>query len=159
MRYLPTLLAASLSLAPLAAQNDWPVYGHDAWGQRFSPLTQVNRETVKNLKLAWQYDIKQGTALAFVPASEVTPIVVDGLLYYPTLDRKVVALEPETGKEVWSFDLGAPAPRRGVTYWPGDANNAARIIAGTGDGRMVALNAKTGMLIPSFGNEIGRAHV
>lgn len=152
MRFLSILLAASLCAGPLAAQNDWPVYGHDAFGQRFSPLTQINRDNVKNLKLAWQYDIRPGTALAFVPASEVTPIVVDGLLYYPEA-RRIVALEPETGKVVWAFDLGAPAPRRGVTYWPGDAQNAPRIIVGTGDGRMVALHAKTGAVIPGFGNQ------
>jgi quinoprotein glucose dehydrogenase len=91
--------------------------------------------------------------VAVVPATEVTPLMAGALLYFPTTERSVVALEPETGKEVWKYDLGAAAPRRGLTYWAGDAQNVARIIVGDGNGRMIALNARTGRPIPGFGVE------
>ena len=153
MRFFLIVLFAT----PLFCQNDWPVYAGDASGQRYSSLKQINTQNVAKLKMAWQYGVKSGEDTpgrpAVVPATEVTPIMAGGLLYYPTTDRSVVALEPETGKEVWSYDLGAPAPKRGVTYWAGDAQNVARIIVGDGNGRMIALNAKTGRPIPGFGNE------
>ncbi len=146
------LMPVILSL-PLAAQTDWPVYGHDSHGLRYSPLQQINRDNVKSLKPAWTHGLKPGTKLEFAPPTEVTPIVAGGLLYYPTLDGTVVALEPETGKEVWSADLGVAVSRRGVTYWAGDRQNTARVIVGTNDGQMVALDAKAGTKIPGFGNE------
>lgn len=86
--------------------------------------------------------------------SEASPIVVGGILYMPTPWNRVVALEPETGKEIWHYELGtANASTRGVEYWPGDATSPASIFFGTTDGRLVALNAKTGKLVPGFGNE------
>ena len=82
------------------------------------------------------------------------PIMVGGVLYTPTLQHTIVALEPETGKEIWKYDLGrAGAPLRGVTYWAGDKDSPPQILAGTSDGRLIALNAKTGKLVPGFGNE------
>src|SRR5690348_2366167 len=150
MRFLLIVLLAT----PLFCQTDWPVYSGDAGGQRFSPLTQINPRNATKLKLAWQYAVKpsedQPGRVAVAPATEVTPIMAGGLLYYPTTERSVVALEPETGKEVWKYDLGAAAPRRGLTYWAGDAQNVARIIVGDGNGRMIALNARTGRPIPGF---------
>ena len=84
--------------------------------------------------------------------SEATPIVVNGVMYLPAAGR-VVALEPETGKELWRYELPAGSPsNRGVTYWPGDQNNPPRIIFTTGH-MMMALNAKTGKVDPGFGKE------
>src|SRR5262249_16345099 len=86
-------------------------------------------------------------------AFEVTPIVVDGLLYFATQNQKVVALEPETGKEVWKFDpKSGPREIRGVTYWPGEKQSPARIFFGTADGRLIALDAKTGVPAAGFGD-------
>jgi len=153
MRLLSPLLALALTAN---AQTDWPSYGHDDLGQRFSPLTQINPQNVGRLKLAWQYGVTppaQPGRVAVVPTSEVTPIVAGGLIYYPATDRTLVALDPATGREVWKRDLGSPAPRRGVTYWAGDTDNTARVIVGTGDGHMLALNARTGVPIPGFGVE------
>src|SRR5262249_43447658 len=83
---------------------------------------------------------------------EVTPIVVDGIMYLPAGDR-VVALEPETGKELWTHELNDTlASFRGVSYWTGDRNNPPRIIFTTAR-KMVALNAKTGKVDPGFGRE------
>ena len=63
----------------------------------------------------------------------------------------VFALEPETGKQIWKHDAHAAVSRRGVAYWPGDARTPARLYSGAGDGRMMALDAKTGTLATDFG--------
>lgn len=146
--------------AGLYAQTDWPAYGHDPTGQRYSPLTKINTKNVAKLHLAWQYGVESGgvnldAATRFVSSTEAVPIMVGGILYSPTLQHTIVALEPETGKEIWKYDLGkaAGAPLRGVSYWAGDANAPPAILAGTSDGRLIALNAKTGKLVPGFADE------
>ena len=74
--------------------------------------------------------------------------MVDGMLYTPTVNHAIVALEPESGEEIWKYDLSkANATLRGVTYWPGDKDNPPAILAGTSEGRLIALNAKTGKLV------------
>ena len=104
-----TFLILALAIPLMAAQtgNDWPAYGRDAGGSRFSPLRQINRDNVSQLKIAWTYrtgaaDIKavsSGNA-----AFESTPILVDGLLYLTTPYSRVIALDPATGTERWTFD-------------------------------------------------------
>ena len=75
-------------------------------------------------------------------------------MFTPTAQRTVVALEADTGREIWKYDFGkAGAPLRGVSFWPGDAQTPARIFAGSSDGRLIALNAETGKPAPGFGNE------
>jgi glucose dehydrogenase len=139
--------------------QEWPVYGGDAGGQRYSPAAEINTKNVSKLKLAWQYGIDpRGIDLnavnRVVTSTEAVPIMVGGVLYAPTVRHTIVALEPETGKEIWKYDLGqASAPLRGVTYWPGDRQTPAQILAGLSDGRLLALNAKTGKPVPGFGNE------
>ena len=78
--------------------------------------------------------------------SEVTPLVINGVMYLTTPYNRVVALEPETGKEIWKYelrDLGAPATR-GLTYWPGDKLAPPTLFFGTTGGYLVAINVKTG---------------
>jgi len=144
----------------LYGQNDWPAYGHDPGGQRYSPLTQINTSNVSKLKPAWQYGIDPGkldqnAATRLLTATEAVPIMAGGLLYTPTVHHSIVALEPETGKEVWRYELSSTvgAPLRGVTYWGGDKDHRPRILAGLSDGRLIALDAKTGKLVPGFGKE------
>jgi quinoprotein glucose dehydrogenase len=86
--------------------------------------------------------------------SEATPLVVDGLMFLPTPYRHVVALEPETGKQVWSYEVpGTAQPSlRGVEYWPGDGKTGPRVFFGTRDGLLVGLDAKTGKPAEAFGN-------
>jgi glucose dehydrogenase len=110
--------------------------------------------------MAWQYGIETGgvnldAATRYLTATEAVPIMAAGILYAPTLNHTIVALEPETGKEIWKYDLGKAtgAPLRGVTYWQGDGAIPQQILAGTSDGRLIALNARTGKLVPGFGNE------
>lgn len=154
------ILLAGVFVPALYPQTDWPAYGHDSSGQRYSPLTKINVRNVSKLRPAWQYGIDPGSlnldaANRFLTSTEAVPIMVGGILYAPTLNHTIVALEPETGKEIWKYDLGkaAGAPLRGVTYWQGDGPIPAQILAGTSDGRLIALNAKTGKLVPGFGNE------
>src|ERR1700676_1107462 len=158
MRNFGILLLLS-SIAPaIYGQGDWPAYGHDAAGQRYSALKQIDTKNVSKLKLAWQYGVEPSSAdpnqARALTSTEAVPIMVGGVLYTPTVHRSIVALEPETGKEIWKYDLGAvAAPLRGVTYWQGDKDSPPEILAGTSDGRLIALNAKTGKLVPGFGKE------
>ena len=80
--------------------------------------------------------------------------MINGVMYITTGARKVAALEPETGKELWTYDVadGAPATR-GLEFWPGDQQSPASVFFGTSSGKLIALNAKTGKPVPGFGNE------
>src|SRR5574341_1443298 len=107
---------------------DWPHYGRDAGGSRYSPLTQITKENVKHLKVAWIYrhgDVSDGTKTARRTSFEATPILVDGVLYIATPYNRVVALDPETGAERWTYDpkidlwiyYGDDLICRGVSTW------------------------------------------
>jgi quinoprotein glucose dehydrogenase len=75
-------------------------------------------------------------------------------MYVVTAHSTLVALDPDTGKQVWVFSHKHNArPPRGVAYWPGDRDNAARLLFGTGDGFLLAVDAKTGQAISGFGTE------
>ena len=122
--------------------NDWPSHGRDAGGQRFSPLKQITPGNVAALEKAWTVD----TGATNI---QVTPLVVDGRMFV-TAGKNVLALEPETGRELWRFMAPAPVSRRGVAYWPGDARTPPRLFSGAGD-RLLALDAKTGLPSAGFG--------
>jgi quinoprotein glucose dehydrogenase len=128
---------------------DWPSYNRDLAGTRYSPLTAINRTNVDELRQAWSYPLGAATDEARA-GSELTPLVVGGLLYASAADR-VVALRAHTGEEVWRFvvEQGA-ASRRGLAYWPGDETTTARLFFTVGD-RLVALEAATGSRAPGFG--------
>ncbi len=161
------ILAAAfclLTLPPVPAwcQSDWPMYGHDESSTRFSPLNQINTQNVQNLSRAWTYHMKKDGPRPLSAgaagrgggrrSSQATPIVVNGKLYMPTPYGTVIALDPETGQEFWSYKLdhGRPAGR-GVAYWHGDARTPASILFGTSDGRLISLNAETGKPTTGFG--------
>jgi quinoprotein glucose dehydrogenase len=143
-------LVLAVGLAPPPQEGggppsgDWPVVGGDAAAARFSPLTAITRRNVKGLQPAWTFDTG---ALDL----QVTPIVVNGTMYV-TAGSMVHALVPETGVPVWSYTAPGPAGRRGVAWWPGDAALPPRLFTGAGDGRMVALDAKTGAVATGFGD-------
>src|SRR5262245_11161809 len=87
--------------------GSWPFYGHDAGGARFSPLTQIRRETVDRLTVAWTYhtgDLSDGTRGRQRGGFEATPLVVDGTMFLTTGFNRVIALDPETGRERWTYD-------------------------------------------------------
>jgi glucose dehydrogenase len=150
------VVAALLAVVPAhrtSAQSgsDWPMYGHDLASSRFSPLSQINAGNVAKLTVAWSYPMRPGgTGPAGGAFSQVTPIVVNDVMYLPAGNR-VLALEPETGKEIWSYQRPTGlVSARGVAYWSGDSDNAARIFFTSGH-KLVALSAKTGQPDPRFG--------
>jgi quinoprotein glucose dehydrogenase len=126
-----------------AGEGDWPTFGRDAGAQRFSPLTEITTKNVARLQEAWTFDTHSLDL-------QVTPLVIDGLMYL-TGGSTVFALEPETGKPIWKYEASGPVSRRGVAYWPGNAAAEPRLYSGAGDGRMVALHARTGAIVAEFG--------
>jgi len=148
-------------------RDDWPVYGHDAGGMRFSSLTQITRENVAQLKVAWTFhtgDISDGSGGRKRSGFETTPILVDGTLYLTTGFNRVIALDPETGKQRWAYDplleqaadYGDGLINRGVATWldPDRAEGKLchrRIFEATLDARLIALDAATGAGCPDFG--------
>jgi quinoprotein glucose dehydrogenase len=157
MRKLPALasMALGLSLFSIAAsgagptapapQLDWPVYGGQGAQNHYSTLSQINRTNVKDLVVAWRYDTaEQGGDL------EATPIVVGSVLYTLTPSHGVIALDAASGKLLWKFeaDISGFARSRGVSYWTD--GHESRILAAERN-ELFALDATTGKLIPSFG--------
>ncbi len=125
--------------------GDWASYGRDPGGQRFSPLTQITPRNVATLTRAWTFD-------AGATGLQVTPLVIDGVLYL-SAGNSLFALEPETGKVRWKYQASGEVTRRGVAYWPGDGQGSPRIYSGDGDGRMIAVDVRTGQLARDFGAE------
>jgi quinoprotein glucose dehydrogenase len=127
------------------AQQDWPAYGgHD--GTHYSNLSQINRDNVKNLVVAWKYDTGEEGGI------EANPIVVGKVLYATTPGRSVIALDAATGKLLWKFesDLEGRVLSRGVSYWTD--GHQSRIFAGARN-YLYALDATTGKVIPTFGEQ------
>ena len=140
--------------------GDWPAYGSDAGGERFSPLDAIRRENVASLEVAWTfrtgdaYQPKDSRPTAF----EATPLHVDGTLYLSTPVGRVIALDPVTGQQRWAFDAKVPRDKgygdfasRGVSTW--QHGGERRIFVATIDARLIALDAKTGKSIPGFGEQ------
>jgi quinoprotein glucose dehydrogenase len=157
--FLFAAAAAVLLGSPAAAQEpgDWTSYGRDAGAGRYSPLTQITPANVARLKPAWTYHMRPAASGDddddYLP-SEATPLVVKGVMYLPTPYGRVVALDADTGKPVWTYTLPASdvAATRGVAYWPGGNGQAPRILVGTRRGRLIALDAATGAPAAGFGD-------
>jgi len=133
-------------------------------GTRFSSLQQINRQNVGSLKRTWTYHTGEvvrghGTDRHQAAPFETTPLVVDGVLYLSTPSNRVIALDAETGKEIWQFDPQAGRAERiffqhrGVAYWQSETGDDRRILYGTFDGRLICLDAKTGKLCQHFGTD------
>jgi len=127
------------------AAGDWPMYRHDLEGSGYSPLKQVDSSNVAKLAQAWSMELSGRGGL------EVTPIVVDGVMYLPG-SGKVFALDADTGKEIWHDDVPAIS-NRGVAYWPGDKDHAPRIVLTTFSRKVMELDAATGTPVTSFGKD------
>jgi quinoprotein glucose dehydrogenase len=152
--------------AQSAPDAGWPAYGNDAGGGRYSSASQINRDNVAKLKLAWTYrtgamDVE--TELNHKAAFEATPILVAGKLFLSTPYDHVIALDPVSGKKLWEFDPKldlthgySEVTSRGVSAWRDAAAKAGavcslRIFIGTLDARLIALDGQTGMLCADFG--------
>lgn len=157
------LLALAVALPSAAAQKT--TTDQLQFGDKFSPLSQINRDNVANLALAWEYHTGEvppaGTTDSLI-AFEDQPSLIDGNLVICTTSRRVIALDPQTGKERWAFD---PKGRkvgmqkcRGVASWvdqqaPEDASCRTRIFIGTTDNRLVAIDARNGKPCVGFGEQ------
>lgn len=173
-KFFPVLLllavgfsAFRLQSKPKSSGDEWPAYGRDGGGSRYSPLAEINRQNVAQLKVAWTYrtgaaEIKE--RVSEKACFEATPILVDGTLYLTTPYSRVIALDPATGKEKWSYDPQidfkknySEVTSRGVSTWPSPANAARkakrRIFVATLDARLIALDAATGALCEDFGEK------
>ncbi len=148
----------------------WPNAGGDLGGARYSPLRDIHRGNVKNLRVAWTYrhgDYRAGWPIKPLQgtAFEATPLLVEGLLVFNTPFSRVIALDPETGAERWTFDpkldrgqrFHSAMVSRGVAFWAGDATRnelcGSRIFLATLDARLIALDARTGRTCEGFGDE------
>jgi quinoprotein glucose dehydrogenase len=158
---------------PQAAVEEWPTYGNDPGSSRYSPLNEITKANVGGLKVAWTYrtgDASDGTGtwngqkVWARSTFEATPLMLDGTLYIATPFNRIIALDPETGKEKWAFDpklnrigyYGDDFTCRGLASWidtklqPGAA--CRRILyEATLDGRLVAVDAETGKACAGFG--------
>jgi glucose dehydrogenase len=128
--------------------SEWPAYGRDPGGTKYSPLDQINARNVSTLVRVWSYHTGETGA-----TWENTPIMVGNVMYFATQKNRVVALEPETGKELWTYDPKSTAvsEHRGVSYWPGDSRTRPRVILAT-EARLIALDAKSGKPALEFGD-------
>ncbi len=171
-RLLAQILALLAVARPAAAQtanantqDTWAFYGRDAGGERFSPLTQVDRSNVAQLKPAWTFhtgDVANGDD---GPRSglETTPLFLDGRLYLTTSFNRIVALDPVSGQQLWAYDpeidrktwYGDGLINRGVAAWrdPNAAKGACalRLFEATLDARLLAVDAATGQACAGFG--------
>jgi quinoprotein glucose dehydrogenase len=144
-------------------KSDWPAYGGAPENNHYSALTQINRSNVKQLAVAWSFDTQEEGVL------QASPIVVDGVLYGITPTQKIFALDAATGNLLWKFDSGirGTQPDRGLAYWSdgkdSDGKNSdvyksdvykkdKRILVGVMN-FLYALDAATGLPIPSFGHD------
>lgn len=123
--------------------TDWPSYGRTYREQFFSPLKMINKDNVATLGLSWSLDLPGAQSL------EATPLMVNGVLYFTTDNSIVYAVDARSGKQLWRFDpeVWRHAGKRyrnlfnvnrGVAFWKG------RVFLGSFDGRLIALDARTG---------------
>ncbi len=157
---LACVLGGSTLIGQSGAKNgEWPTYGGDLANTRYAPLDQVNAANFKDLDIAWRFKTdKLGPRPEF--NLEATPLMVNGVLYSTAGSRRaVVALDPATGEQLWMHSehegtRGANAPRllsgRGLAYWSDGRDS--RILYVTPGYRLVALDAKTGAVVITFGN-------
>src|SRR5438132_12167005 len=145
---------------PSTKNGEWPAYAADIRGSRYSPLDQINASNFKKLEVAWRFKTDNlGTRPEY--KLEGTPLMVKGVIYATAGTRRsVVALDAKTGQLMWAHSYreglrAAVAPRqlsgRGVSYWT-DGKGDERILYVTTGYRLIALNAKNGAMVTSFGN-------
>jgi len=163
---LAVLTSITLAQSPGPGPRDWPGYGRDPGGTRFSPLSRITRDNVSKLAIAWRYHTGEPVLqLARQPSLQVTPIVVEDVMYISTPLGKVMALEPATGREIWRYDARVNPKAgygdfasRGVATWldstlkPG-APCRRRIFVATMDARLIALDATSGYTCGGFGSD------
>jgi len=168
VRFATVTLSLAAALAPALAQNlpstkngEWPQYTADLKGTKYSPLDQINAQNFNQLEVAWRFKTDNlGPRPEY--KLEGTPLMIKGVLYATAGTRRsLVALDGKTGELIWAHSMregnrAAIAPRqlsgRGLAYWT-DGKGDDRVLYITTGYRLVALNAHTGAMIPSFGKD------
>jgi quinoprotein glucose dehydrogenase len=159
--FLLLLIPALLLVLPIAAQKgakqgQWTSYSAESGSTGYSAVDLINRDNVKNLQVAWSWKFDNFGATS----TEVTPLMINGILYFPLSPRRtIVAADAGTGETLWTWrppqdDRETRAARtyaRGVGYWKDGEEE--RIITITPGFRLVALDLKTGTPVPTFGNK------
>ena len=162
--WTPALLPLPLLFCALAFAQDWPTYGGDAGESHYSALTQITRGNVGKLQLAWEWKTDEAPLPNFKTTPgvfEATPLMIDGVLYVSTPYNRVVALDPEIGHEIWSYDPkayedgqvpnGTGFVHRGVAAWRDNKTGRLRIFMNSRS-RLIALDAVAGKPLADFGD-------
>ncbi|CAN7468790.1 glucose/quinate/shikimate family membrane-bound PQQ-dependent dehydrogenase [Rhizobium sp. LjRoot30] len=159
-----TASATTVSFGGAVPDGEWHQYGRTPYGQRYSPLTQITKDNVAQLTVAWQYqtgDVKLPEDVGET-TYQVTPLKVGNSLYLCTPHNWAIALDAATGKEKWKYDSNAglnPDRQhqtcRGVTYYADPAATAGspcatRVYLPTSDARLIALDAANGQICSAF---------
>ncbi len=152
--------AARSAQGPFPTQ-EWPSWGRDEGGTRYSPLRQIHQTNVGDLVPAWTHrsgEISDGTTNRTRTAYECTPLMAQGSLFVTTPYNRVLSLDPETGEERWAFEPRLDLSKRynlwanrGVGLWR--RGSRMRILHGTLDGRLIALDPQTGKPCADFGED------
>ncbi len=171
---LPCLAVIVLGMSSAAAAElpatPWAWYGGDEYGRRYSPLAQITPENVADLEIAWTYSTgeveRRGPELIQNSSTQSTPLVVDGKLLVCTPFNRLVALDPASGDELWvydaeidlSFELPFQYNCRGVAVWndaeaEAGAHCASRVLMGTSDARLIAVDLDDGQPCRGFGSD------
>jgi len=152
-------------LSPAAAPPDrgWAFYGGDPGGQKYSPLTDLNRRNVAHLALAWSWRTGEKPLEQYATSPgvfEATPLAIDGVLYFSTPYNRVIALDAASGREIWTYDPqaykngqvpnGTGFVHRGVAAWRDSKSGALRILMNSRD-HLIELDARSGKPVPGFG--------
>lgn len=143
---------------------EWTHYAGNAASHKYSPLDQINRDTIGKLQVAWRWASPDNAVVEANPTSRPggyadTPLMVKGVLYTVTSLGQIAAINPATGQTIWTLDpgnwkTGRPGNlgfvHRGIAYWPDSKGD--RLLLGTHDAYLISVDAKTGKLDPSFGD-------
>ena len=115
---------------------------------RFSSLNLINRNNIEKLKLAWVFNSRDGKK-----GIQANPVVYESLVYMPTPGNHIVCLDGANGEEIWRYkaEKGYQAAKRGLLVWKDKKNDILKLYF-TNDDQLISLNAKTGKVIKSFGN-------
>ncbi|HKA02618.1 MAG TPA: PQQ-binding-like beta-propeller repeat protein [Candidatus Solibacter sp.] len=149
------LLAALLLVSaapPKQPYTTWSDYGGGSDSMQYSALTQINKQNVGKLQLAWSYTLPDHRGnFGF------NPIVVDGVMYVLGRENAIVALDATTGKQIWSHPFEGTVMQRGINYWQSKDGSDRRLITAAGNS-LTELNARSGITINTFGND-GRVNM
>jgi quinoprotein glucose dehydrogenase len=159
-------IAVVTTLQAGSSQSGWQYYGGDAGGSRYSEAKQINKQNISKLQVAWTFrtgDVSDGTAGMRKNQVRSDPILFNGTLYVSHAVQSVIALDPATGQQKWSYDpkidlktrYSESLVSRGVSAWEDTRARAGsackyRIFLGTLDARLIAIDATSGQVCTTF---------